>query len=299
MIKENQHVLNIINVLTDGLLVVLSVFAAYFIRFVILTGESGHIGFGFYVLLSVAMMPGFLFLYAMFGLYESFRAKNFTRELELLLQANVIGTAALLALQFLLRNVDISRLLLFFFFLLSTFSVAVKRLCLRRLLRHYRSLGYNQKHVLIVGSHKSAQQYYNTITKDLSLGLTPAGQIIRHGGKAIPSLRQLGDFDQLEAVLARKGIDEVVAALSMEENEYVAKVIVCCEKYGVKLSLIPFYADYMSAHPYIDEVGGLPLMNIRRIPLDNLANAAIKRTMDICGSLVLIVLMPLLSIPCS
>lgn len=289
MIKENQKILNMFNVITDGMLVILSFATAYFIRFFIFTGDSGHIALETYLMLGIILTPFLLFLYALFGLYESFRSKRFTKELELLLEANFIGTAVLVALQFVLRNIHISRWTLLLFFLISTGSVAVKRWALRRILKHYRSLGYNQKHILIAGSGKAALRYYSAIRKDLSLGLTPAGYI-SEGNKAIGSLRRLGGFDKLGSILETRVIDEVVAALSIEETEHISQIIQDCEKYGVKLSLIPFYADYMSPHPYIDEVGGLPLMNIRRIPLDNIANAFVKRAMDICGSLILIIL---------
>ena len=288
MIKENQKMLNIFNIFSDGALVFCSLLAAYVLRFIILNGIDSQ-GFNTYLVLGLAVIPFFLFLYALFGLYESFRAKRFTKELELLLQANFIGTATLVAVQYILKNIDFSRWLLVFFFIISTGSIAFKRWALRRILRHYRSLGYNQKHVLIVGSGKAALQYYSAIRKDLTLGLTPAGYISAEN-KSIGKLRRLGGFDKLEEILTQHDFDEVVAALSIEEIGYISQVIQDCEKHGVKLSLIPFYADYMSAHPYIDEVGGLPLMNIRRIPLDNMANAFVKRAMDICGALVLIVL---------
>lgn len=67
-------------------------------------------------------------------------------------------------------------------------------------------------------------------------------------------------------------------------------IIRACEHTGTKLSLIPFYAKYMPPHPQFDSLNGLPLINLRRIPLDNLGNAFVKRAMDIVGSLVLIVL---------
>ena len=68
------------------------------------------------------------------------------------------------------------------------------------------------------------------------------------------------------------------------------QVIQACEASGTKLSMIPFYAQYMPSHPQIDSLNGLPMINLRRIPLDNLGNAFLKRAMDIVGSLVLIVL---------
>lgn len=46
----------------------------------------------------------------------------------------------------------------------------------------------------------------------------------------------------------------------------------------------------MPANPQVDSVNGLPLFNLRRIPLDNVGNAFIKRTADIVCALLLIVL---------
>ena len=289
MIKENQKVLNLLNLLTDGFLVAFSFVPAYAVRFILFEGEQGHIPLSGYLPLILASVPLFLFLYAMFGLYESFRMKNFTKELELLFQANFIGTLMLIVVLFVLRGMDFSRWVLVIHFLIDTLLISIKRMLMRRILRHYRGLGYNQKHVLIVGSGKGARQYYQAVTRDLSLGLRPTGQVCSGSGAMSP-LRRLGGFDDLDYILSKRSVDEVVAALSLEESERISQVIHACEKYGVKLSLIPFYADYMSPHPYIDEVDGIPLMNIRRIPLDNIANAAIKRVMDVCGALVLIVL---------
>ena len=288
MIKENQKLLNITNAILDGALIFLSFCFAYFIRFQMLSGTDA-LGFYTYLQLSTVIVPSLLFLYALVGLYDSFRGKRFTKELEMILQANTIGMIALLAVQYIMWNVHVSRMVLAIFYVLATGSVSVKRWAMRKLLKHYRSLGYNQKHVLIVGSDKSALRYYSAIRKDLTLGLTPAGYISATN-KALGKLRRLGGFDKLEEVLTNLEVDEVVAALSLEETSYIAQVIQDCEKHGVKLSLIPFYADYMSSHPYIDEVNGIPLMNIRRIPLDNKANAFVKRSMDIVGSLILILL---------
>ena len=68
------------------------------------------------------------------------------------------------------------------------------------------------------------------------------------------------------------------------------KIINACEKDGTKLSVIPSYVKYMPANPQVDSINGLPLINLRRIPLDNVGNALIKRTADIVCALLLIVL---------
>jgi exopolysaccharide biosynthesis polyprenyl glycosylphosphotransferase len=78
--------------------------------------------------------------------------------------------------------------------------------------------------------------------------------------------------------------------LEVAEFDRLRQIIGLCDLAGIKLTLIPFYTEYIPAKPYVDEVDGLPLINTRRIPLDNTGNAILKRGTDICFSLVLIIL---------
>ena len=82
----------------------------------------------------------------------------------------------------------------------------------------------------------------------------------------------------------------MVLAIPAEDNARVPGLISVCEKTGTKASIIPFYAAYLPSNPQIDDLDGLALINLRRIPLDNLGNAFLKRAEDILGSLVLILL---------
>ena len=118
------------------------------------------------------------------------------------------------------------------------------------------------------------------------LGLTLLGYISDQSTAL--AAKYLGNFEELRDILDRRKPDEVVAALEMTDYERMPVLIQACEKSGVRLSLIPFYADYMPSRPQIDSLNGLPLINLRRIPLDNLGNAFMKRSMDILGSLFLI-----------
>ncbi|MEG2678886.1 MAG: exopolysaccharide biosynthesis polyprenyl glycosylphosphotransferase, partial [Oscillospiraceae bacterium] len=106
----------------------------------------------------------------------------------------------------------------------------------------------------------------------------------------LPNTAYLGKFSALESVLQTNNPDEVVAALDAGDYHQMESIIAACEKTGCKLSILPFYSKFLPAHPDIDEVGGLMLINLRRIPLDNLFYAFIKRATDLIGSVLLIVL---------
>ena len=45
----------------------------------------------------------------------------------------------------------------------------------------------------------------------------------------------------------------------------------------MKLALLPIGYEYMSRHPYVEELCGLPLVNVRRVPLDNAGADIVKR----------------------
>ena len=97
-------------------------------------------------------------------------------------------------------------------------------------------------------------------------------------------------YDRLLDILEEKSYDEVVCALDSDGVSQLSNIVEACELTGTKISVIPSIYKYMSATPAIDMVGDIPLMNIRRIPLDNMGNAALKRALDIVGSLVLLIL---------
>lgn len=288
MIKENQRLLNQLNILSDGFIVFCSMLVAFWIRFVILRAPSGMVPLGSYVVMSLMLVPVHLITYAIFGLYGSFRKKRLHQELTLLLYANTVDLLLLITPLYVLKYMHFSRLTFGLFFLLVNLVLGTKRYCLRKILHHFRQQGYNIKHVVLVGSGIMARRYLDQVQQNKELGYQVTGYISNRS--AWKDLKYLGDFSHMVKVLERFRPDEVVATLEMEEYEYLTQVIAACEKTGTKVSIIPFYAQFLPAHPQIDSLNGIPMINLRRIPLDNLGNAAMKRCMDIVGSLALIVL---------
>ncbi len=287
MIKENLRMLNRLNVLLDGVIVFISLPLAFWLRFFLLPGGEIAVPFRYYLYLALLLVPVYLIIFASFGLYEPARKK---REMNRLLFACLLGMVLTLTILFLFKEIHFSRLALVFYFLLSTGGFGIKRSLLRNLLAYYRRKGYNQKSVLIVGDSPLSRQYRDVITSDRELGYRAIGYIAARPAPDRKEDAYLGHYGELEAALDRFCPDEVVAALPAEDVSLTPAVIEACEKAGVKLSIIPFYAEYMPSNPQFDDVSGIPLINIRRIPLDNWGNAFLKRTMDIIGALILTVL---------
>ena len=138
-----------------------------------------------------------------------------------------------------------------------------------------------------VGCGEQAQAYCRAVQADRTLGFCIDHYLAPRD--CLPGISYLGTYDAIANVLDRQNPDEVVIALEANEYTYLQGIIASSEKNGVKVSLIPFYNKFMPSRPAIDEIGGVSLVNLRHIPLDNIGNAFLKRAMDIIGSLILIV----------
>ncbi len=288
MIRENQQLLNRLHVLTDGIILYAALPAAFWIRFYLLPGGFISVPLSRYMAIGLFLTGAYLFTYAAFGLYQSFRRARLRRELEKLWLASALDMAILLSVLFIQHSVNYSRMTLAIWSALSLVALSCKRFFLRRVLRYFRQKGYNQKRVLVLGSGELARTYLKTIRSERELGYLPIGYIASR--KENLNLKRLGDFEELEKLLDLYRPDEVVSAIDMEDYQRMPEIIAACEKTGTKLSIIPFYAKYMPSNPQFDDLEGIPLLNLRRIPLDNWANAFCKRAMDVTGALTLILL---------
>lgn len=299
MIKENQRLLNRLHVLSDGAILHLSLPAAFWIRFYLLPGGVITVPLPQYLALGTILTAVQLFAYAAFGLYQSQRSIRLRRELERLWLAGTLVLTALLSFLFVQRYVDFSRLTLVIWFLLSGGLLSCKRVALRRGLRYFRQQGYNQKHIIMIGGGEMARTYWDTVRADRELGYTVMGYVSAHPEKRLDGLKWLGGYETLDRVLDNCRPDEAVCAIAPEDYGRMSEIIAACEKAGTKLSIVPFYAQYMPSNPQFDELDGIPLLNLRRIPLDNWANALCKRAMDIIGSLALIILSSPVMLACA
>lgn len=295
MIRQNQRFFNALNVLTDGLILLLSLPVAFWLRFAVLPGGIATVPLTEYLWTNFWLTAIQLLLFAAFGLYNSFRHTRLRHELARLWQACCIGLALLFSWLFIGYGTHYSRLTWGIFFALSVFVLSLKRILLRTALRRFRQEGYNQKFVLLLGSGPLARRYYNELAADPALGYQVAGYLAAGQGELPFELQWLGSLDDLDSVLEELAPDEVVSALELDEFDRTVQVIAACDKAGVRLSIIPAFARFVPGQPQFDDLNGIPLMNVRRVPLDNILNAFFKRTMDVvCSALMLLVLSPVM-----
>lgn len=316
MIKENQRYLNRTLVVIDGIIIAASLMFSWFIRFksgiMYTPGENGYLTFNQYLKPVICIIPFYLYIYNSFNLYEPYRFKSIYEEFTNVIKANIIGILIFILILFLFKLTDYSRYLLLIFTTLNIIFTAIERILLRLFLRYIRKNGYNAKHVIIVGFSKLTMELLKRFKKNKQWGYNVVAilhdkhekcytkenyyknaeykKAFSEAAASIHGSETVEDISKLQYYLDNQIIDEVFITLSIEEYSKLGDIIKVCENSGVRTQIVPDYYKYIPAKPYVEEVDGLPIINIRYIPLDNLSNKVTKRIFDIVFSLTCIIL---------
>ena len=299
MIKSHQHFFNFILILLDAVTVGLSLLLAYWIRFSspFYPDWVKVLNVSDYLALAAVIIPIYIILFAIFGLYKPIRTRRFYREGEMIFIADTVGILITVCWLYLTRNIYFSRLMLGYFYVFTILFVGLERYLIRKALTKLRAKGYNQKHIMIVGAGALGQQYARKAAENRELGYQITGYVDDYYPKedkdGIPIL---GTTRELDQILETHRVDEVVIALPNTSQKRINDVIDICEFQGIKTQVIPdYFALIQGSKPSFDELDGIPLINTRYIPLDDPWKNVLKRSFDIVFStLVLVILSPLL-----
>ena len=297
MIKDNQRHFNRLHVVIDAIAVIVSYLLAWVIRFPVLEGDPG-LSFVHYCYMLIPLVPYTLFVYFAFNLYTPKRVKGRRLEAGNVFQANaVVLITILVCLQIFNKQLpnytrDFSRMVLFLYFVINTFSGIMVRNAIRYILWKIRRSGFNLKLILLVGYSRAAEEYIDRIKGNPQWGYEVCGILDDNVsvGVEYKGIKVIGVCDDLEHILPANELDEIAITLGLSEYSKLEHIVAECEKSGVHTKFIPDYNNIIPTRPYTEDLMGLPVINIRHVPLTNTFNAMVKRIVDIGGSLFAIVL---------
>jgi len=223
---------------------------------------------------------------------------------------DVVRAGALLAVLtfsalFILKLPEVSRLFLLTLFPAQIVVTFVSRLLLRWGFARARERGLNTRFVLVVGTGKSAKDYADRIERHRELGLSVVGHLAfapRLGQQAgdagddeplLPAALGrpiLGTLDEIEVVLHRQVVDEVVICLPPAAWGFVEAIARICEDEGkiVRVPLVEGIFSLPGARQ--EEFDGVAMLSLVYGP-DRVLSLVTKRVLDLGLSAVALVLM--------
>ena len=295
MIKDNQRYFNRLHVVIDAFTICVAYLLSWVYKFIIL-GDDVGLSFLQYCIVLIPIVPLYLVLYLAFNLYTSKRMQGRRLEGGNIIKANSIGLLLVVGTLVLLRSYNVyadyySKAMLIYFYVINIVLETAVRNAIRMGLRKIRRSGFNLRHIIFVGYSRAAEAFIDRIRANPQWGYNVQGILDdnKEIGYTYKGISILGTTDELEEILENNRLDEIALTLGLQEYYKLKRIVATCEKSGVHTKFVPDYNDIIPTRPYTEDLMGLPVVNIRHVPLTNTFNMICKRVMDIAGAVVAIV----------
>ncbi len=214
-------------------------------------------------------------------LYADRRSNKYSEEIVFIVYTIILFTIFLSSASFFLRNFIEFSSYFFTFFLLFLFALlTLTKYIIRKYLHSAIYQGKLFDNILIVGSTPSALDFYETINKYYYYGYKCVGFLDNHTSKMNGCVYQ-GKINNLGTILKERMVDEVVIALPNSQNDQIQQCIETCDYYATKARIIPDLYQYTSSTIQVNNIGLMPVISVRSLPLDKRENKILKNTFDI------------------
>lgn len=251
-----------------------------------LSDYTGHIFFG------VTLMA---LLLVNFRAYNPHQLLSLQHMRSAVVSAAMVWVVAFMGVSLILKfEPALSRLYCAIGFLFCLVGLLVWRGLLHRLITREGVARRLRERVLAVGWTEDSGHLVRLLTAGRShqyefVGvLEPAGGF----GKAIPDVkvRIMGGVEKLRDQLSAWEIDAVLVFDINLSRDALCELAVTCEKEMVDFKVVPSCFQILLSGLHLESVAGIPMLGVSRLPLHNTLNQYLKRTVDIVGGAVGLIL---------
>ncbi len=293
MQNENRGVFSAFETYIDMLINMIAFIISY-IFVIMIEGQRVELANPVTIVILFFNMLACSFVYHMLNVYRPSRYMKPYRSLPEIFKVNFVYFGTLAIISAFVTRIGYRQFIMFwilFSAIISTAFLTFKRHIIKVILALLRSRQYHLRKVIIVGDNTAAAADY---VKEVASNSQYGTLIIGYVGDKIDSneveVEKLGAFKDLAKILDKYRPTDVVFAIDAYDKRHLIRLVNMCDDRCIKVYFLPVIYGFFKNSRQIEQMGSVPLINVHATPLDNPANAAIKRAFDIVGSFVLILL---------
>lgn len=257
----------------------------YFIFQIIFT-QTVHFGssnayFKYLTLVNAAWLLLAFFLRT-YSLNILFVFEDFTKRT---IQVFLIWVIITLFYLFFSRELVVSR-----FFIITTtvafgFGLLVNKFIYLGILRYFKNSNLLIKKVIILGYNETAKKLATHFEQD-PLNTQIIGYIEDEENiQELSHYPVLANIDDTLSVAKELGVQEIFSTITPEQNKYIYDLMRLSEKECIRFRIVPNLSVFITREVHIEYYGELPIISLRKEPLDDVGNRIKKRALDIVISL--------------
>ncbi len=270
----------------DYLMVVLAGVGAYFLRFETFVTDIRPIRFELPLaeFLPTLLVAGAVWvgLFALVGLYAMQSQLKLSAEIARVFVGCTSGLAIIIVLFFFNPNLFGSRFIVLAGWVGAFFLVSLGRLALRLLRSYLHKRGYAVSQALLIGAGETTNQLERLFSAHQALGV----RVVQRS--------HAGDLSLLSGALS--GLDEIIIGDPTISRQFAYSALEYCQTHHLGFRYAADLFDANVRNVSIQTLAGVPLIEIKRTPLDGWGRI-VKRLFDIAaGGFLLAGLSPLMAV---
>lgn len=190
---------------------------------------------------------------------------------------------------------DVLATFLLIYYVVTIVIFSLWRVIVRVTLKMYCRKGYNFKKIVIVGAGKNGMELYKVMKDDLSYGFNILGFFDDNLSLKSVLPNYLGMTNEVEDFVLANDVDEIYCTLPGTNDEKIVRLLNFAEKHMIRFYIVPEFYRNLKKSLVMEVLESIPLMTVRREPLQAAYNRALKRTFDILFStIILVTIFPIL-----
>jgi exopolysaccharide biosynthesis polyprenyl glycosylphosphotransferase len=295
VIERRRQIQALLQLIGDVLAAAAAVIIAYWLRFEVQIHPvtKGLPPFSMYLRLVPVVVILYPLVFYFQGLYQRRRIRSRVDDAMRIVVAVLLATVLLTAGLTFYRPPDFtySRLFLAVFAAVNVILVGVMRWLIGVTLARIRRSGGNLQRVLVIGAGDLGRQVVERLHLHKEYGFVVVGFLDDDPGRQqrnIYGVPVLGTTRDLEQVVADERVGQVMIALPLEAHYRTVALVRRAGQLLVDVNVVPDVLQYYVMRAGIEDLDGLPLINLTQIPLEGW-NQIVKRAFDMVGSALLLV----------
>src|SRR4030042_6246759 len=230
-------------------------------------------------------------------LYRPRRIDYYYKELFDVGKCLTLTLMILIALIYLLRRFEFSRLAFFYFWIMGIGGLLSVRFFARKTLKMLRRKGYNKRYALIAGTGPLGLKVLEKVRLYPALGIQVLGFLTRNEeevGKKIQNIPILGVYEDITEILNEQEVDIFFVAISISDYDCFESLIEKVNGHLSEIKVVPASYEFLRLRGGMDALDGLPIVSLQGAPLYGW-DRVFKRMFDlVVGSFILILLAPVM-----
>lgn len=273
--------------LVVDILLLLGIFLfSYYLRYsftVTSLPYGAKIDFRDYLALLFLLIPVWIAIFFVLGVYRIEGTRKIFSELSSIFWAVSFSVVITTTVMFILRDVNFSRLMLIYIWVLALLALSLFRVIFFYLRRSLVRFGLGTKRVLVMGKNEAAETLEHFFNRHPG-----------YGYKVVLGLKNYENLslNQIDQLLKEYRVNQIIQGEIFREQDKNLKLMALAQERQVVFSQIPTLYELRKGAYKVETIGDVPLLRFHSTPLDGWGRIA-KRFIDfIISFIVLIILSP-------